>query len=502
MSLNLSKKNIEDEDNIFNEINNPEKYTSIDLSHNLLTTLPKDLSLFSNLRTLNITNNKFINYQEVAASLSTLPELQDLSIDLSNQENVIIILSTLPNLIKLNGQSTADTTLQQSFLSQSNLTTIFPNNLNNNINNNSIINLNNNNNSEYKPNETNGNTYNEKGDISLNEETGIFEYIYKQLNNEVFNKKLQLKLREEITNINKNLDISNNLYNAIIVKSKLEIYTFILEEVLNIITDDNNKKSSFDIIKKIINIVKDKLKENQNILFELVINNNSNKNKKDNKNASFNDKLENKSFLNNKEKIIDKKDLICLLNEIYQYNKKQNEKTIKLSLPKESLFDSINPYLTTKYGLKSIASFWNNKIMEGINYYYKTDSEINLFKNIFEGKIKENFYSKYIELKSSCSSIIYKWLKEKYPQKLNIEIDNLLDDKINNYLTYDEWTKIINNILRYNNKNEIINQIIGFINKKNKVDKRYQKMNELDKKELKILFNDFIICLIDMQIID
>ena len=272
--------------------------------------------------------------------------------------------------------------------------------------------------------------------------------------------------------------------------------------ILNIITDDNNKKSSFDNIKKIINIVKDKLKENQNILFELVINNNSNKNKKDNKNASFNDKLENKSFLNNKEKIIDKKDLICLLNEIYQYNKKQNEKTIKLSLPKESLFDSINPYLTTKYGLKSIASFWNNKIMEGINYYYKTDSEINLFKNIFEGKIKENFYSKYIELKSSCSSIIYKWLKEKYPQKLNIEIDNLLDDKINNYLTYDEWTKIINNILRYNNKNEIINQIIGFINKKNKVDKRYQKMNELDKKELKILFNDFIICLIDMQIID
>ena len=287
MSLNLSKKNIEDEDNIFNEINNPEKYTSIDLSHNLLTTLPKDLSLFSNLRTLNITNNKFLNYQEVAASLSTLPELQDLSIDLSNQENVIIILSTLPNLIKLNGQSTADTTLQQSFLSQSNLTTIFPNNLNNNINNNSIINLNNNNNSEYKQNEKSGNTYNEKGDISLNEETGIFEYIYKQLNNEAFNKKLQLKLREEITNINKNLDISNNLYNAIIFKIKLEIYTFILEEVLNRITNDNNKKSSFDNIKKIINIVKDKLKENQNILFELVINNNSNKNKKDNKNTYF-----------------------------------------------------------------------------------------------------------------------------------------------------------------------------------------------------------------------
>ena len=206
MTLNLSNKNIEDEDNIFNEVNHPEQYTSIDLSHNLLTKLPKNLSQFSNLRILNLTHNKFINYQEVAMSLSSLPDLQDLSIDLANQDNVIIILSYLPNLIKLNGQNTTETTLQQSFLSQSNLTNIFPN-LNSN-----------NNNSEYKL-----NNYNEKGDISLNEETNVFEYIYKELNNDEFNKKFQKKLREEISNINKNLDISNNLYNAIIVKSKLEI---------------------------------------------------------------------------------------------------------------------------------------------------------------------------------------------------------------------------------------------------------------------------------------
>ena len=191
MSLNLSNKNIEDDDNIFNEINNPEKYISIDLSHNLLTFLPKDLSNFSNLRTLNITSNKFRNYQDIAISLSSLPELQDLSIDLATQENVIIILSALPNLIKLNGQNTTDTTLQQSFLSQSNLTNIFSGNISNNLNNNNNsginLNLNTNNNNlndndknEYKLNSllfsNNSNeNYNEKGDINLNEETNVFE---------------------------------------------------------------------------------------------------------------------------------------------------------------------------------------------------------------------------------------------------------------------------------------------------------------------------------------
>ena len=50
-----------------------------------------------------------------------------------------------------------------------------------------------------------------------------------------FTVKFQKKLRDEIININNNLDIPNALYNAIIVKSKLEIYCFILEEVFNMI---------------------------------------------------------------------------------------------------------------------------------------------------------------------------------------------------------------------------------------------------------------------------
>ena len=486
MSLNLSNKNIEDDDNIFSEVNHPEKYTSIDLSHNFLSKLPKDLSQFTNLHTLNITNNKFTNYQEIAAALSTLPELQDLSIDLASQENVIIILSALPNLIKLNGQNTADTTLQQSFLSQSNLTNIFPN-LNSN-----------NNNSEKKL-----NNYNEKGDISLNEETNNFEYIYKQINNEEFNKKFQKKLRDEISNINKNLDISNKLYNAIIVKSKLEIYTFILEEVLNlIINEENNNNGDLSKLKEMIKIiknVKDKLKENQNILFGLLLNINTdvNKNKLKEEIKIFNN---NELILNknSKEKIISKKELITLLNEIFQYNIKINEKNKKLNLIKESFFNSFNPYLITKYGLKSIALYWNNKIMEGINYYYKNDSEICIFKDIIEGKIEESFYLKYLELKSSCSDIILQSLKEKYPHKINSEINNLLNEKINGFITYKEWETIIDNIFDYNNRKEIINQIAEFINKKNKIDENYQNKNKYEINGLNILYNDFIKFLLDL----
>lgn len=170
---------------------------------------------------------------------------------------------------------------------------------------------------------------------------------------------------------------------------------------------------------------------------------------------------------------------MSVLNEIYEHNTKQNEKFNKLNLPEINLADSINPYLTTKYGIKSIASHWNNKIMEGINLYYNIDSEINLFKKILEGKIDESFYLDYLHMKSSCKNIIFQNLKKKYTYKSNLELDNLLDEKLNGFIKYEEWINIISNNLKYIDKDEAINEVMNYINKRNKIDEKYQKKMNL-----------------------
>ena len=480
MTLNLSNKKIIDADNIFSKLPNPEMYTSIDLSNNLLTNLPKNLSFFSSLNTLKLTNNKFFNYNSIAKSLSTLPELQELTIDLSNQENVIIILSSLPNLLKLNGQSTLENqTLQESFLSQSN--------------------------EEYKKNEL----------ISLNEETNDFEFIYKQINNEEFNKKFQKKLRDEIININNNLDIPNALYNAIIVKSKLEIYCFILEEVFNMILQkDNLLLKNYDSINNIINIIKYKLKYNQNILFDLVMNNDNDNiininsiRKEDNNNIKINfNKIDinetkyNKNYeitrikeisildslnafninnnIHNKIKIIYSDDLILLLEEIYEYHINQKSKD------KNNFIDSLNIFLNKKYGLKSIASFWYDKIMESINFYEKDDKIIFLFKKILEKKIDEYYYND------------IKIIQKKF--------ESILSNKNNDLIRYDEWIKLVeNNISEFNSKEEYINKIIEYINNKNEANEIYKNINK-DKNgnltEKNILVKDFINIFLEIKI--
>ena len=481
MSLNLSNKNILDVTEIFNEINSPEKYTSIDLSNNLLTSLPTNISKFTSLTSLNITNNKFSDYNAISQILSSLPLLQDLSIDLATQENVIIILSALPGLIKLNGQKTEENTnsLQQSFISNKD-------------------------DKDFLLNE-------KKKEISLNEETEEFEFIYKEINNEEFNKKFQEKLREEINKINNNLDISNKLYNAIIVKSKLDIYSFILDEVLNIIIHNDNNINNNKIL-KIVNLVKDKLKYNYNILFELILNNNDTDNNS-NKiltekivinplNNNINEKkykyeisnditlldsltpyyTEENNDINdiNKIKIMPKSDIISLLDQIYNYYNKNKENNFN------NFEEASISFLTAKYGMKSIAEFWYKKIREGINYFTENNeldnySEIYLVKKILENKIDEYFYIK------------YKKIKMKYANYLK-NIKTLFENNKNKEnITFEEGIKIF-----MNNLNNIIDN--NELNKDDILDCLNKKKKNYDDNIINNLCNDFINVLLELQI--
>ena len=485
MSLNLSNKNILDVTEIFNEINSPEKYTFIDLSNNLLTSLPTNISKFTSLTSLNITNNKFSDYNAISQILSSLPLLQDLSIDLATQENVIIILSALPGLIKLNGQKTEENTnsLQQSFISNKD-------------------------DKDFLLNE-------KKKEISLNEETEEFEFIYKEINNEEFNKKFQEKLREEINKINNNLDISNKLYNAIIVKSKLDIYSFILDEVLNIIIhNDSNSNTNFNNNKIliIVNLVKDKLKYNYNILFELILNNNDTDNNS-NKiltekivinplNNSINEKkykyeisnditlldsltpyyTEENNDINdiNKIKIMPKSDIISLFDQIYNYYNKNKENNF-INFEEASI-----SFLTAKYGMKSIAEFWYKKIREGINYFTENNeldnySEIYLVKKILENKIDEYFYIK------------YKKIKMKYANYLK-NIKTLFENNKNKEnITFEEGIKIF-----MNNLNNIIDN--NELNKDDILDCLNKNKKNYDDNIINNLCNDIINVLLELQI--
>ena len=465
--LILNNKDISDNDNIFEEITNPESYTLIDLSNNKLTTLPKDLSKFKNLKFLNITKNNFSNYEKIANSLSTIPQLKELQIDLSNQESAIVILSVLTNLTKLNGQTTNDT------LSSSLNTTLRKSN--------------------FKIEE---NVKSDKDEISLNDEIDIFSEILKFCNDEEFNIKFQQKLKEEFSIINANIKKPKQLFNLYIIKSKINIYHFLTEEILkNIIKYNNNEQN--ETFLEIIKIIKNKVIDYENIFYNSLQNfSEISKLKDDTKTNTEEDEIKktqneketlpNKNYTPIKNQLkyyedndninITKKQLINFLKNIFKFHKDINKKNQSNHLPKETLANSISSYLQTKYGLKNISQYWEKQIFMGLNYFNDEETEITLFTNIIENKIEESTIDLIIELKKTCDNILLDILKQKNPFKTSKEIDLIFKKKKNSFITHKDWKKILDTL--FPEDNEILyNKIIEFINKSNLEEQKYIEFN-------------------------
>ena len=517
-------KEITDKDNIFNEIKEPEKYTLIDLSNNKLTSLPPDLSKFINLTHLNLTKNNFINYEEVANSLSTIPQLKELQIDLSNQENAIAILSVLTNLNKLNGQNTNDT---------------ISNSLNSTLRK-SSYNKNNDITGDYSKMEFNN-------DISLNDEIESFTEIIQFFNDNDFNLKFQQKLKDEVSIINSNIQKPKQIFNVYTIKSKINIYHFLTNEILNNILKYNNE--NVDSLNNILHLIKKKIIENENLLFNNLLNFSNlelSKSKDENKlnieedsnkeifeekkeenyndnnkiNIQGNNKTQSKFYADNDNINITKQQLINFLKNIFKFHKDINKKNQQNHLPKETLTTSVSTYLQTKYGLKNISQYWEKQIFMGLNYFTDEETEIKLFTNIIENKIEESTSDLIEELRKSCDNILLELIKQKNPFKVSREIDLLFKKKKNAFLTHKDWKKILDSL--FPEDNEIsYNKIVEFIKNANNQDQKYIEFNiekgyeylmtREDKRnflsnannstvKLNIIYTDFVHLISDIQI--
>ena len=523
-SLIMIGKEITDKDNIFNEIKEPEKYTLIDLSNNKLTSLPPDLSKFINLTHLNLTKNNFINYEEVANSLSTIPQLKELQIDLSNQENAIAILSVLTNLNKLNGQNTNDT---------------ISNSLNSTLRK-SSYNKNNDITGDYSKMEFNN-------DISLNDEIESFTEIIQFFNDNDFNLKFQQKLKDEVSIINSNIQKPKQIFNIYTIKSKINIYHFLTNEILNNILKYNNE--NVDSLNNILHLIKKKIIENENLLFNNLLNFSNlelSKSKDENKlnieedsnkeifeekkeenynnnskiNIQGNNKTQSKFYADNDNINITKQQLINFLKNIFKFHKDINKKNQQNHLPKETLTTSVSTYLQTKYGLKNISQYWEKQIFMGLNYFTDEETEIKLFTNIIENKIEESTSDLIEELRKSCDNILLELIKQKNPFKVSREIELLFKKRKNAFLTHKDWKKILDSL--FPEDNEIsYNKIVEFIKNANDQDQKYIEFNiekgyeylmtREDKRnflsnannstvKLNIIYTDFVHLISDIQI--
>jgi hypothetical protein len=484
--------------------------TKLELSNCNLTDLSKILP-FKKTISLDIRNNNFQNFEEIVSNLTKFSNLTDLKIDLTDQNQVLLILSQIPKLILLNGKSTKDA-----------------------IN---IIDV------------------DEKDidEISLQNELPFYTEIVKKLNeineNEEFVKNFQKKIYDEAENVKNNLNnnnVPNYIYANIVIQSQINLERNLSEYFLSKL-DEKMKEigkilfesvfNSAEKIIKIVNILFPKIEEKTEILRnqledawktidensiyeqkfkdlfkekELLNNENNlinNKLKKlENENKLMTEKLiknardiftkskENNQNENNQNsnlnstennqnsaeisqtsnlpiapRILTIKNTKDIMNEIYQSKSNYDKKCFENKLPRETMEQHMYTFLNQKYGLKNLIIEWASSIINAIKIYSSEDSDINLFGKILRNEQEEDSRLILMKLRNTIVELLEYYLKSKNPLKNSSEIKKMLEKKKDGILTEEEWKGIVYYIYTNDDAQVIENKIASFINKNKNV---------------------------------
>jgi len=107
--IDFSGRNInENSEDLMNLFLNCPEIIELDLSNNMLTKLPLEISFLTCLTKLDIRNNAFSNFEETVKVLTMIKNLTELDIDLIDSNEAMLVLNNLPNVLKLNGRNTKD----------------------------------------------------------------------------------------------------------------------------------------------------------------------------------------------------------------------------------------------------------------------------------------------------------------------------------------------------------------------------------------------------------
>ena len=511
MSLNLANRQKEEVLNILNGIRNPEKINSIDLSGNDLTSLPSMISKFINLNKIDLMRHNFSDISQVASVLGTLPMLHTLNIDLYSENDVTEILKFLPHLTTLNGETTGD--VYEDVEETQN---------------------------EEKKEEIDDDDNDEE--MSLFSERDVFNDIINQIKkmkgvSDGFEERFANVLKQEISKINEKIDLPEYLYKMNIVKSKIEIFSFLSNEIFSIAIkgiDDSTAKNTLMIADK---IVKAKISKNEDILYEIISqlhlqqNNNQPKEitddktkpivKENNRNSSKKETDINQSNSTSQiisspsSLLVSKKILLSTIKHIMRYHKEMNKSNFQSRLPEQNLKYSIESYFSKKYGVKSLVENYVNELYSAIEKFSDEESEVKLFEKILSSRIDENSYDTYNELKDIVDNVLKDYIRDNSSFKPKNELDRVFKLKTKSFISYEEW-KYILNIIFNNDYNVIHSQIIQFISDKNSTDEDYndininyfnnskmtreQKRTTHFKEKYEIKYTDFICILLDFQI--
>lgn len=204
-----------------------------------------------------------------------------------------------------------------------------------------------------------------------------------------------------------------------------------------------------------------------------------------------------------------------IINDIYAQKVKYDQKCEENKLPRETMEQYMYTYLNQRYGLKNLIIEWAASIINSIKKYSKEDHTVSLFGKILRNEWDEEFRFIQMHVQETLNSLLKIILKEKYPNKSEIGINDMYLQIWNGFVDDFYWARIIERMYDEQDWYTLEEMFRSVIQKRQQSrfsmrDKRRSSKRKMTREERlamvsqkdsdKLLFNEFMKTVLDFQL--
>ena len=158
-----------------------------------------------------------------------------------------------------------------------------------------------------------------------------------------------------------------------------------------------------------------------------------------------------------------------IISNIYTSKISFDKKCLINKQPKQTMEEYMYTYLNQKYGLKNMVIEWATNIINGIRTFSNEDTEISLFGKILQNELEENCRLLINNLKVNINSILSNLIKAENPFKNEYELNNIKIKYIKNDIPPEKTQQIIETLFDEKGRTILFEKINNHINNKRNI---------------------------------
>ena len=155
-----------------------------------------------------------------------------------------------------------------------------------------------------------------------------------------------------------------------------------------------------------------------------------------------------------------------IISNMYTTKIAFDKKCVINKQPKQTMEEYMYIYLNQKYGLKNMVIEWATNIINGIRTFSSEDTEISLFGKILQNELEESCHLLINNLKENINTILISILKSENPYKDEYEINIMKSKLIKGEIPPEKTQQIIENLFDEKGRGVLFEKINTQINNK------------------------------------